>query len=202
MPIYKIQKLQSDYAIQYKFSSTQAGKSYFCNKILNMDYSDRDSFSRSSTYFEEMAILLSSYSKEKCYALKSFSHSINDHKKWGESKSEFSVRSNKEIIGESFLDSTYIKCGELFNKLKSHVNIKDISMPNICCEADNAAKSPTNFSCKDDNMGYRHMMNQIGCSEDEDVCELDNSNQTCSYNKDHELECSGSDYSIFESDLL
>jgi hypothetical protein len=188
MPKYQIKTSQTnDLTLQYNFASTQAAKNYYCSKILGMNYDGGDGFTVSSNYFEEMGVLLSLYSQEKCYAIKSLSQSVNDLYRWGGYKSEYSGNSNRKIIGEDhFLNSIHKKCDQLFNKLALHVNdISNISMPKQCCEADNIAELPTHFSCTDDNASYRQMLLNIGCSEDEGVCDY-----------------SGEEYNIFQSDEL
>ncbi len=189
MPKYQIKTSETNDMImlQYNFASTQEAKRYYCNKTLGMDYNGGDAFSVSSKYFEEMGVLLSLYSKEKCYAIKSLSQSVDDLYRWGGYKSKYSGNTNRKIISEErFLNFIHKKCDQLFNKLKLHVNdISNISMPKQCCEADHVAELPTNFACTNDNIDYRQMMNQIGCSENEVVCDY-----------------TGGEYNIFKSDEL
>ena len=175
MPNYRIQTSEShDYFIEYHFASVQKAKNFFCTKILNLDYSDRDNFTRSANYFEEMGVLLSSYSNEKCYAIGSLSQSAYDLYKWGKSVSEYSKRTNREIIGsEDFLNSIDKRCDALLNVLKTKVaDHNNIFMPHICCEADPFAQSSNKFSCDKDNQGYIAMLEENGCSQDEGVCDV------------------------------
>jgi hypothetical protein len=189
MPRYRIKTSETPdmITLDYNFASIQEAKKYFCNKILGMNYNDGDGFAVSSKYFEEMGVLLSLYSKEKCYAIKSLSQSIYDLYKWGNYIGEYGSRTNKEVIGEeSLLNSIHKKCNQLFNVLKLKVGESHkIFMPSICCEADQVAKSPNNFSCNKDNSDYKKMMNEIACSEEEGVCDY-----------------TGEVYTIFRSDEL
>lgn len=135
-----------------------------------MDYDGGDGFAVSSKYFEEMGVLLSLYSNEKCYAIKSVSQSIEDLKRWGGYKSAYSKKTNKEVIGEEyFLESIYKKCDQLAKVLKLKVeDASKIFMPEICCVAYQATKSSEDLSCIDDYFNY---MDQIGCSKNEGVCD-------------------------------
>jgi hypothetical protein len=171
MPKYQIKTSGSaDYAVEYTFCSIKEAKTYFCNKILTLDYQGGDGFTVSSKYFEEMGVLLSKYSNEKCYAIKSLAYSIYDYSKWGSYNYDSNDRTNKEIIGEYFLESLHKKCEQLFNKLNLHVKSNDdIYMPNICCEAGNNAQDASSFHCSKDL--YLELIGKIGCSDLEDVCE-------------------------------
>ena len=171
MPQYKIKTSETPegFEVGYNFASTQEAKRYFCNKIIGRNYDGGDGFAVSSKYFEEMGVLLSSYSNEKCYVIKSFTQSIDDLERWSEYKSELSGKTNRKILGERFFDSINKKCTQLFTALK--VKVEDsskIAIPEICCEADKAVKSKHNLVCVEDYFAY---MDQIGCSKNEGVCD-------------------------------
>lgn len=173
MTTYKIKTSTSDpYTLEYRFSSIKAAKQYFCDKILSLDYDDKDGFSISSNDFETMGVLLAKYSNEKCYAIKSLGQSVSDLNRWGKYERE-SGRTNREITGdEYFLNSVGKKCNQLYELAKLHVkDVNDILMPNICCEA--VDQSPADFKCVNDYNGYSQMLTKIGCSKYEGLCEGD-----------------------------
>lgn len=171
MPKYQIKTSSSnDYIIEYTFASIKAAKKYFCNKILALNYDDGDGFSVSSKYFEEMGVLLSKYSNEKCYAINSLELSIHDLAKWGNYKHGYDGETNKEMVGKYFSESIHNKCEQLLNKLNLHVTANnDIYMPNVCCEA-KSVEEPSSFHCS--NELYSEMLTtKIGCSNLEGACE-------------------------------
>lgn len=172
MPKYQIKTSSSnDYTVEYPFASIKAAKAHFCNKILKLNYDGGDGFVISSKYFEEMGTLLSKYSNEKCYAIKSLAYSIYDYSKWGRYKSDYSDITNKEIIGKLFSESLHNKCEQLLNKLNVHVGANDdVYMPNICCKAADNTQDFSNFHCSTD-LYLELITTKIGCSNLEDVCE-------------------------------